>query len=101
MEDGIVPFKAMLDYILPEIISHYPELTMKYYDTIICVWPQTFWTMKQRNHWKLDSYLQMKPLRYSPCQDKKIFTSLNELLGEKDWVRELLKNGSGEPFDEP
>ncbi|GFU74673.1 hypothetical protein TNCV_2648421 [Trichonephila clavipes] len=93
----------MRDYILPEIISHYPELTLKYYDTILYVWPytQTFWTMKRRNpnHWKLDSYLQMKPLRHSP--DKKIFTSLNDLLlGEEDWVRELLKNGSGEPFDE-
>ncbi|GFT38383.1 hypothetical protein TNCV_3064371 [Trichonephila clavipes] len=87
-EDGIVPFEAMRDYILPEIISHYPKLTMKYYDTILCVWPytQTFWTMKRRNpnHWKLDSYLQMKPLRHSPCQDKKIFTSLNELLGEEE-----------------
>ncbi|GFW38952.1 hypothetical protein TNCV_1829461 [Trichonephila clavipes] len=102
-EDGIVPFEAMRDSILPEIISHYPELTLTYYDTILYVWPytQTFWTMKRRNpnHWKLDAYLQMKPLRHSP--DKKVFTSLNDLLlGEEDWVRELLKNGSGEPFDE-
>ncbi|GFW95403.1 hypothetical protein TNCV_2971251 [Trichonephila clavipes] len=61
---------------------------------------QTFWTMKRRhpNHWKLDSYLQMKPLRHSP--NKKVFTNLNDLLREEDWVRELLKNGSGEPFDE-
>ncbi|GFS80754.1 hypothetical protein TNCV_86701 [Trichonephila clavipes] len=105
MEDGIVSFEDMRDYILPEIISHYPELTLKYYDTILYVWPytQTFWTTKRRNpnHWKLDSYLQIKSLRHSPCQDKKIFTSLNELLEEEDWVRELLKNGSGEPFDEP
>ncbi|GFV04941.1 hypothetical protein TNCV_4476591 [Trichonephila clavipes] len=76
-EDDIVAFEAMLDYILPEIISHYPELTLKYYDTLLCVWPytQTFWTMKRRNpnHWKLDSYLQMKPLRHSP--DKKVFTN--------------------------
>ncbi|GFT76338.1 hypothetical protein TNCV_564891 [Trichonephila clavipes] len=102
-EDGIVPFEAMRDSILPEIISHYPKLTLTYYDTLLYVWPytQTFWTMKRRhpNHWKLDAYLQMKPLRYSP--DKKVFTSLNDLLlGEEDWVRELLKNGSGEPFDE-
>ncbi|GFT38494.1 hypothetical protein TNCV_4883321, partial [Trichonephila clavipes] len=102
-EDGIVPFEAMCDYILPEIISHYPELTLTCYDTILCVWPytQTFWTMKRKilNHWKLDSYLQIKPLRHSP--DKKVITSLNDLLlGEEDWVRELLKNGSGEPFDE-
>ncbi|GFV24433.1 hypothetical protein TNCV_5024581 [Trichonephila clavipes] len=70
-KDGIVPFEAMRDYILPEINSHYHELTMKYYDTILYVWSyiQTFWTMKQRSHWKLDSYLQMKPLRHSP--DKK------------------------------
>ncbi|GFW90546.1 hypothetical protein TNCV_565841 [Trichonephila clavipes] len=100
-ENGIVSFEAMRDSIMPEIISHYPILTMKYYDTILFVWPQTFWTMKQRNHWKLDSYLQMKPFRHSPCQDKKIFTRLNELLGEEDWVQELLKNGSGETFDEP
>ncbi|GFW02693.1 hypothetical protein TNCV_2457071 [Trichonephila clavipes] len=103
-EEGIVPFEVMRDSLLPEIISHYPELTLRYYDTLLCVWPytQTFWTMKRRhpNHWKLDSYLQMKPLRHSPCQDKKVFTSLNDLLGEEDWVRELLKNGSGEPFDE-
>ncbi|GFS87859.1 hypothetical protein TNCV_4081031 [Trichonephila clavipes] len=93
----------MRDSILPEILNHYPELTLTYYDTILCVWPytQTFWAMKRRhpNHWKLNSYLQMKPLRHSP--DKKVFTKLNDLLGEEDWVRELLKNGSGEPFDEP
>ncbi|GFU74692.1 hypothetical protein TNCV_2430821 [Trichonephila clavipes] len=68
-EEGIVPFEAMRDSILPEIISHYPELTLTYYDTLLYVWPytQTFWTMKRRhpNHWKLDFYLQMKPLRYS------------------------------------
>ncbi|GFX86635.1 hypothetical protein TNCV_1994971 [Trichonephila clavipes] len=103
-EDGIVPFEAMRDSILPKIISHYPKLTLAYYDTLLYVGPytQTFWTMKRKhpNHWKLDSYLQMKPLRHSP--DKKVFTSLNDLLmGKEDWVRELLKNGSGEPFDEP
>ncbi|GFU00052.1 hypothetical protein TNCV_2345961 [Trichonephila clavipes] len=102
-EDGIVSFEAMRDSMLPEIISHDPELTLKYHDTILYVWPctQTFWTMKRRNpnHWKLDSYLQMKPFRHSP--DKKVFTSLNDLLGEDDWVRELLKTGSGEPFDGP
>ncbi|GFS60340.1 hypothetical protein TNCV_2827871 [Trichonephila clavipes] len=27
--------------------------------------------MKKPNHWKFDSYLQMKPLRLYPCQDKK------------------------------
>ncbi|GFW78500.1 hypothetical protein TNCV_5110411 [Trichonephila clavipes] len=79
-EDGVVFFEAMRDYILPEIISHYPEFTMKYYDTILYVWlyTETFWTMKRRNpkHWKLDSYLQIKPLRHSPCQDKKVLTSL-------------------------
>ncbi|GFX65835.1 hypothetical protein TNCV_2043681 [Trichonephila clavipes] len=105
LKDGIVPFEAMRDYIMPEIISHYPVLTMKYYDTILYVWlyTQTICTMKRRNpnHWKLDSYLQIQPLKHSPCQDKKIFTSLNELLREDDWVRQLLKNGSGEPFDEP
>ncbi|GFV98947.1 hypothetical protein TNCV_3390101 [Trichonephila clavipes] len=36
-EDGIVPFEAMRDYILPEIISHYLKLTLTYYDTILCV----------------------------------------------------------------
>ncbi|GFY68929.1 hypothetical protein TNIN_497421 [Trichonephila inaurata madagascariensis] len=92
----------MRDPILPEIISHYPELTLKCHDTTICVWTRTFRTLKQRNphHWKLDSYLEMKPLRHTECQDKKVFTSLNELLEEEDWVRELLPNGSGEPFDE-
>ncbi|GFX02773.1 hypothetical protein TNCV_4437551 [Trichonephila clavipes] len=72
-EDGIVPFEAMCDSILPEIISHYPIMTTTYYDTIFYVWPQTCWTMKQRNHWKLDSYQQMKPLRHSPCQERKGF----------------------------
>ncbi|GFW11222.1 hypothetical protein TNCV_5132331 [Trichonephila clavipes] len=94
----------MRDYILPEIISHYPESTMKYYDTILClVLHSNILNHETRNsnHWKLDSYLQIKPLRHSPSQDKKIFTSLNELLGEEDWVQELLKNDSGEPFDEP
>ncbi|GFS52498.1 hypothetical protein TNIN_350021 [Trichonephila inaurata madagascariensis] len=37
-KDGIVPFEAMRDCILPEIISHYPELILKCHDTIICVW---------------------------------------------------------------
>ncbi|GFX70554.1 ATP-dependent DNA helicase [Trichonephila clavipes] len=69
-------------------------------DTVLYVWPHTFYTMKRRSHRKLDSYLQMKPLRHSPYQDEKFFTSLKELLGEEDWVRELLKNGRGEPFDE-
>ncbi|GFV78792.1 hypothetical protein TNCV_1718241 [Trichonephila clavipes] len=77
-------------------------IILKYY-TILYVWPytQNFWTMKRRNpnHLKLDSYLQMKPLRHFP--DKKDFTNLNDLLGEDDWVRELWKNGSGETFDEP
>ncbi|GFS98128.1 hypothetical protein TNCV_3850001 [Trichonephila clavipes] len=60
-EDGIVPFEAMRDYIQPEVLSHCPELTMKYHDTNLCVWPytQNFWTMKRGNpnNWKLDSYL--------------------------------------------
>ncbi|GFY56115.1 hypothetical protein TNIN_277661 [Trichonephila inaurata madagascariensis] len=89
---------------LPDILSHYPELTLTYHDTTVCDWSytQTFWTMKRRHphHWKLDSYLQMKPLRHYSRLDKKIFISLNELLGEEDWVQELLKNGSGEPFEE-
>ncbi|GFY32662.1 hypothetical protein TNCV_674171 [Trichonephila clavipes] len=73
-ENGIVPFEAMPSNLLNHETKKPLEIG--------------------------DSYLQMKPLRHSPCQDKKIFTSLNELLGEEDWVRELLKNGSDEHFDE-
>ncbi|GFT06388.1 hypothetical protein TNCV_667611 [Trichonephila clavipes] len=48
--------------------------------------------MKRRhpNHWKLDAYLQMKPLRHSP--DKKVFTNLNDLLlGKEDWTFYLVR----------
>ncbi|GFY77632.1 hypothetical protein TNIN_165011 [Trichonephila inaurata madagascariensis] len=55
--------------------------------------------MRRRHphHWKLDSYLQIKPLRHYSRLDKENFYQLKRIVGEEDWVRELLKNGSGEP----
>ncbi|GFS58302.1 uncharacterized protein TNCV_2474821 [Trichonephila clavipes] len=66
--------------------KNFPSLKMKYNTTMVSIRAggQFF-----RNHprivpgdWKLDAYLQLKPLQHAPSRGKRIVTSLNELWGE-------------------
>ncbi|GFU02099.1 uncharacterized protein TNCV_533181 [Trichonephila clavipes] len=66
--------------------KHFPSLKMKYNTTMVSIWArgQWFWTHPGivPGGWKLEAYLQLKPLRHAPSRGKRIVTSLNELWGE-------------------
>ncbi|GFW25990.1 hypothetical protein TNCV_3316621 [Trichonephila clavipes] len=67
--------------------KNFPSLKMKYNTTMVSVWArgQFFWNHPEivPGGWKLEAYLQLKPLRHTQSRGKRIVTSLNELWGQK------------------
>ncbi|GFY61711.1 uncharacterized protein TNIN_226171 [Trichonephila inaurata madagascariensis] len=83
-QDGMVTPDALRALILRGFKS-FPSLIMKYNTTTISIWArcQIFWNPPGivPEDWKLDAYLQLKPLRHVRSRGKRIVTSLNGIVG--------------------
>ncbi|GFU74773.1 hypothetical protein TNCV_2431631 [Trichonephila clavipes] len=94
--DEVVTPNALRAFILRRFKS-FPSLKMKYNTTMVSIWARCQFFF---NHpgivpegWKLDAYLQLKPLRHVRYRGKGIVTSLNELLGDAKCQNNLADGG--------
>ncbi|GFT02634.1 hypothetical protein TNCV_4848871 [Trichonephila clavipes] len=93
--EGIVPYEVMRDLILPEILSHYPELTLKYYDTLLLCFLHLC-KRRHPHHWKLIPPSKTKILPYQlkrPCWGRGLGS--DTFKAEKDvlkYERDVLKS---------
>ncbi|GFW24893.1 hypothetical protein TNCV_3846271 [Trichonephila clavipes] len=96
--DGVVTPDALSAFILRGFKS-FPSLIMKFNTTTVSILAlcQILWNPLGivPEDWKLDAYLQLKPLRHARSWGKRIVTSLNELWGVVQNLTCHLEDGEG------